>query len=476
MTRRGRLLESFAESLAHPLSYIGAVLALLSGALIIILIVLDLSGFYANPYIGVLTYLILPAAFLLGLILIPLGTMRARRRRARGEEDIYPVLDLNEPRQRRRFLLIGIITAVNVVVFASAAYRGVEFMDSPTFCGRTCHTVMKPEFTAYRFSPHAQVRCVDCHIGRGAGWYVRSKLSGVRQVFAVAFNTYSKPIPTPVENLRPAPETCGECHWPEKFHGDRIRVKTHYQEDEANTPLYTILVLKVGGGNPESGFSRGIHWHVANEVAYTASEDRETIYNVSVRDDDGTVRDFTKAGFEAGTAAAESLEMRVMDCVDCHNRPTHIYQMPEDAVDSAILAETIDRSLPYVRREAVRVLRQDYADEAAAAAAIPESLRAFYAREFPDVLADRGGAVDAAAREVVAIWKRNIFPEMEVNWGSYPDHIGHRNFPGCFRCHDEEHATADGATITQSCDNCHTLLAVEEESPAILDQIFPAAE
>ncbi len=474
MTQRHRRtpLEYVTASLAHPLSFAGAVVAFLTGALLVTLIVLDILGLVKNPYLGAVTYLLLPILFILGLVLIPLGNMRARRRQAQGEEEKYPVMDLNDPGHRRRFLIFGVLTIVNLVIVSAVAYRGVEFMDSVQFCGKTCHTVMKPEHTAYSFSPHARVRCVDCHIGRGADWYVRAKLSGLRQVAAVALHTYSRPIPTPVENLRPARGTCEECHWPAKFHGDRIKVKTHFQEDEANTPNHTVLVVKVGGGSTESGFARGIHWHVANEVRYTASKDRERIYDVSVRYRDGKVREFKRVGSE-DVSAGDSLETRLLDCVDCHNRPTHIYQMPEEAVDAALVDDAMDRTLPYVRREAVRLLRGSYLSEADATTGIADSLRAFYQREYPDVLTQSGDAVDAAARTITAIWRRNIFPDMNITWGTYPNHIGHRDFPGCFRCHDEEHATADGETIAQNCDNCHTLLAVEEESPAVLEQIFP---
>jgi nitrate/TMAO reductase-like tetraheme cytochrome c subunit len=351
----------------------------------------------------------------------------------------------------------------------------VEFMDSVSFCGLTCHTVMKPEYTAYGYSPHARVRCVDCHIGPGADWYVRSKLSGVRQVFAVLFDTYETPIPTPVENLRPARETCEECHWPRKFHGDRIRVRTHHLEDEPSTPATTVLVLKVGGGGSEGREASGIHWHVdpANRIRYAGNKDRSEIYWVEVAGPGGGTREYLKSGHERPSAEEDGAEIRTLDCMDCHNRPTHNFETPEDAVDRMLDTGMIDRSLPYIRREAARVLRTEVADGEAAGRAFPESLRAYYGREYPALAAERDGEIRSAGEALAAAWTRSVFPEMKVTWGTYPEHIGHRNFPGCFRCHDEEHATEAGETISQACDTCHTLLAVEEQSPEILREIFP---
>jgi hypothetical protein len=371
-----------------------------------------------------------------------------------------------------------LLTIVNVVILGTASYKGVEVMDSTAFCGATCHSVMTPEYTAYRRSPHARVKCVACHIGPGADWFVKSKLSGAWQVVATAFDLYPRPIPTPIHNLRPARETCEQCHWPTKFVGDRLKVITHYSDDEANTGLKTVLLMRVGG--VEGRKSQGIHWHVdpAIRIRYLSDESREHIHEVELTRADGTVLTFTRPGEKDGVPAegeaAESPQgWRVMDCVDCHNRPTHIYRMPEDAIDAAIEQGRIDRSLPYVRREGLKLLREDYASHEEARRSIADRLGAFYSEQYPQLAADGREKIEQASRVLGDLFCTNVFPSMKVEWGTYPSHIGHMNDPGCFRCHDDELQASDGQTVPQDCDTCHTLLAMEEKSPEVLKTLQP---
>jgi hypothetical protein len=348
-------------------------------------------------------------------------------------------------------------------------------MDSTEFCGTTCHSVMEPEHTAYQNSPHARVKCVSCHIGPGAGWFVKSKLSGAWQVVATTFDLYPRPIPTPIENLRPARETCEQCHWPTKFVGDRLKVLTHYGEDEANTEVKTVLLLRVGGVLGRR--SQGIHWHVdpGNRIRYRSDERRETIHEVELTRPDGTVERFHAPGNgpEDGTGTGAEGDWRVMDCVDCHNRPTHIYRTPEKGLDEVLAQGLIDPSLPYVRREGLKALRQDYESHPAAREGIGEALTAFYEESYPDLVRSRAVDIEQAARILADVHNRNVFPDMRVGWGTYPDHIGHMDYPGCFRCHNDEHATESGEVISQDCETCHTLLAMEEEAPEILEQLKP---
>ena len=464
----GELRDFLWRSTREPVGFIGVTLTTFAGILLAVLLVVALLGAPTNPYLGAVTFLVLPAVFVLGLVLVPIGSWRHRRRQAsaRAEAALFPAYDLNLPHVRTRLLLLGVLTLVNLVVLAAAAFKGIEYMDSVQFCGGTCHPVMKPEYTVYRISPHARVRCVDCHIGPGASWFVQSKLSGSRQVLVQLAGTWPRPVETPVENLRPSRETCEQCHWPEKFHGDRLLVRTHFQEDEANTPLETVLLMKIGG-RAESGFSRGIHWHVQNVVEYRADAEREEIPWVRAVREDGSSVEYVQGEVPDSIAARPP---RRMDCVDCHNRPTHIYRLPARALDEALAAGTLPRDLPYLRREALGALTADYVDEAAARAGIARHLTEFYARDYPGL---EGMRIAQAVAATQAIWSRYVFPEMRVTWGTYPDHIGHQEFTGCFRCHDEAHTTADGATISQDCTTCHTLLAMEEERPEVWQTLFP---
>jgi hypothetical protein len=465
-------LRSFFASLSRdPVGLLGCALTTASALLILTLFGLELVGFHGNPYVGILAYLILPGVFLLGLVLIPLGVRRQRRRATRDGRDAsaFPVIDLNLDRTRNVVLTFLVLTMANIVILAVATYKGVEVMESATFCGTTCHTVMQPEYTAYGRSPHASVRCVECHIGPGASWFVRSKLSGAWQVVSVSFHLYDRPIPTPVHNLRPARETCEQCHWPSKFVGDRLRVITRHADDEMNTASKTVLLLRVGG--IEGRVARGIHWHVdpSHELRYRASEDRETIHEVELRVADGTTKRFRGPTADANPDG----EWRVMDCVDCHNRPTHVHRQPDDEIDQAIERHTIDGTLPYVHREGLRLLRENHASHEEARRAIAAGLDRFYVESYPDLARTKAAEIAQAGRALGDAYAYNVFPDMNVTWGTYPNHLGHRDFPGCFRCHDDEHKSADGNAISQDCSTCHTLLAVEEPNPEILSTLNP---
>ena len=428
-----------------------------------------------HPYVGILLFLILPALFLLGLILVPIGILLRRRKlRAAGElPTLYPAIDLGTPMVRNGLLFVGVATLLNVLIFGFASYRGVSYMDSTTFCGLTCHTVMAPEYSAYQNSPHARVECVDCHIGPGAGWFVRSKLSGLRQVFAVTLKTYSRPIPSPVEYLRPARETCEQCHWPQRFSGDKFLVKTNYKDDEKNTPLTTALVLKIGGGTrPGSAGIHGRHLDIGSRIHYISiDEHRQVIPVVYYTDDQGKTVEYVSSDIKATKEQLAKGESRAMDCIDCHNRPTHAFELPENAVDLRMSRGAISTELPYIRKKAVELLKADYPDRDTARARIVEGITAYYRSTYPDIYNSKRALVEQAADAVAAVYLRNIFPDMKVTWGVHPNNLGHNDFPGCFRCHDGSHSSADGQTISNDCTACHNLLAVQEENPKVLKDL-----
>jgi nitrate/TMAO reductase-like tetraheme cytochrome c subunit len=426
-----------------------------------------------HPYVGIVLFLILPFLFVLGLLLIPAGIFWQRRRLAReGRVPAeYPSIHLHSPAVRNILLLVGGATVLNVAMLGTATHKGVEYMDSNQFCGLTCHTVMEPEYTAFLDSPHSRVGCAQCHIGPGAGWFVKSKLSGVRQVLAVARGSYSRPIPSPVHDLRPARETCEQCHWPAKFVGDKFVVRTKYGDDEANTPATTVLVLKVGGhtGNGAVGI-HGRHLDAEKErINYVSTDERrELIPKVTYRDDKGELVDYVSEDVKATPAELAQGESRMMDCVDCHNRPSHAFELPEKAVDRAIGEGRISRALPFVKRKTVELLRKEYADRATAERQITSGLVDYYRTTYPEVYRQRRTLVESASVAAKAIYLRNVFPDMKVSWGVHPNHIGHEDFLGCFRCHDESHKAKDGRTITQDCSACHTILAQDETDPKVL--------
>jgi hypothetical protein len=464
--------ESRSDLLRHPLSLAGAALATVCGSLVAVFFVASMAGYEGNPYQGMVVYVVVPSLLVVGLLLIPVGAWLERRRLVRlaasGElEPPLPVINLNSPRTRKLGLAFLALTTVNLLLLGIASYKGLEVMDSTAFCG-SCHSVMDPEASAHARSPHARVRCVECHIGPGAGWFVKSKLSGSWQLVSVMFHLYPRPIPTPVHALRPARDTCEQCHWPTKFVGDRLKVITHHADDASSTPIKTVLLVHVGGAQGVS--SRGIHWHVDQGVKlrYQADEKREKVAAIELTSADGTARRWEAPGPPAGGGA-----WRDMDCIDCHNRPTHVYRTPEDEVDAAFLHGRLDPRLPFLRREAIKALRAEYPGKAEAVTGLRESLRGFYAAQPLPAGAASAALVDAAAAELAAIWGRNVWPQMKIGWGTYPTFLGHEQAPGCFRCHDGEHATREGQAVSGDCDLCHTILAQEEKSPAILKQLAP---
>ncbi len=330
---------------------------------------------------------------------------------------MYPRIDLNDPGQRSAVISFGAFVAVFVMLSGAGSYKAYEFTDSVQFCGQTCHTVMKPEFTAYQLSPHARVGCVECHVGSGATWYVKSKLSGTRQVFAAVFNTFPRPIPTPVHNLRPAQETCEECHWPKKFYGAQLKVFTHYGSDEKNTPRQIRMLIKTGGGDPATGAPSGIHWHmnISNEIDYVAADEkRQLISYIHVKDMQGQVTDYYAQDSTLTKDQIAKAPRHRMDCVDCHNRPTHIYIPPDQAVDQALLAHRLDVSLPYIKQQAVAALTGKYDTTEAAVQAIAHDIDGFYESKYPEVAKNKQLEIRNAIDEVQQIFRRTTFPEMKV--------------------------------------------------------------
>lgn len=468
----------------RPAVYLGHNTITLAGAVLTTSSAITLIGFWVfdivgggnvHPYVGLIFFLMLPSIFALGLVMIPTGALWRRHQLILAGElpTHYPQVDFSKLLLRRAFAWVSGLTMANVVIFSVASYRGVEYMDSPKFCGQTCHTVMQPEFTAYENSPHQRVACVQCHIGPGASWFVKSKLSGVRQVFAVTLHTYHRPIPSPVYQLRPARETCEQCHWPQKFTGDKFIVRTKYSDDEKNTPLTTVLVLKVGGRSWQGSVGiHGRHLDVKSRIQYVSTDrQRQVIPEVNYLDDTGKEAEFVTTDSKPTPEQLAAGEHRTMDCMDCHNRPTHTFQLPDRAVDEAMSQGRISPDLPYIKKKAVEVLRVNYPDRTTATQQIAASLDDFYRTSYPDAYRDKRALVDTAVGQVQDIYLRNIFPRMNVTWGTYPNNLGHQEFQGCFRCHDGSHSTADGRTITNDCDACHTLLAVEEPNPKILSEL-----
>jgi hypothetical protein len=485
MFRPFRALVAFLPRLwTNWLTLFGAVITSICAIAILTALAIDLTSAGLNPYASTILFLIMPALFALGLSLIPLGLYLDRRRQRKhvGEAGaIDPLLEglgraMASSVARKRVLFVMIMTVANVVIFATVAHRAVTFMETPRFCGNLCHSVMQPELDAYNSSPHNRVACVECHVGTGAVSAVRAKMSGLRQLWGVASGTYHRPIQTPVHNLRSASETCENCHDPARFARPKLGFRVRYKDDEGNTPQVTAMTFNLGGRDPATGEEHGIHWHASHrfQVRYEVLDDKRQVIGRIQKLDNGKVVD-EWLPTKGGTVR----ELRTMDCVDCHNRATHIYDgTPENAVNRALARGLLDRKVPWLRKTALAVLAGATPPRESATEYFRKALEEGYRREHPAQV-PAAASLDAAARALGALYRRNVYPAMKLSWNQYPSNIGHGGpDPGdtkaqCFRCHAGDHKTADGREISSKCESCHEVIAKDELPDDLPDEIRP---
>jgi hypothetical protein len=447
------------------ISYVGAVTAILAFAAFVFLLIFHaLGGAVHAPYAGLVIFILIPAFLIFGLLLIPVGMLfewwRWKRHKAPSIPE-YPELDLNNPRHRRAVLIFGTVSLVLVFLSVYGSYQALQYTESVAFCGTLCHRVMQPEYVSHKYSAHARVRCVDCHVGPGAGAFFRSKMQGVVQVYDVATHSYPRPIPFPIINLRPARAICEQCHWPEKFFGAQEIKTVHFLPDKQNTRWVISLLLKVGGGGPWNPGARGIHWHVGRytRIEFIATEEQlQTIpwvRYVDLRTGKATV--YTASGAPPADQIPAS-KIHTMDCMDCHDRPTHIFRSPSDLVNRAMAAGYIDPALPGVKNVGATLLAENYGSTQVALKAIAHGMNSYYTKNYPEVARERSAQLSAAVSWLQAAYRENFFPYMKVRWDTYADNIGHLNSLGCYRCHDGLHKSPDGHVIGKNCTKCHTII------------------
>ena len=448
----------------NPISIGGAVIAAGTAVLIASLLYIQAVQRDSNPYLGVVVYMALPPVLILGLVLIPIGMIRQRRifeRTGQAPVPQWPHIDLNLRTHRNAFFVFLFGSVAFGLISIVGGYQAYHYTESVTFCGKTCHVIMTPEHTAYQNSPHARVACVACHVGPGAGWYAKSKLSGLYQVYATARNIYPKPIPTPIKSLRPAQETCEQCHWPEKFFGMQLRRFDHYMYDENNTFWPVSMLVKTGGGDPKLTETSGIHWHmnISLKVEYIArDEQREDIPWVRVTDLEGHVTIYQDKTSPMSEEQMRTAEIRRMDCVDCHNRPSHKYNPPDRLVDLAIATGQVDPALPGIKKIATEAMAGEYETQEAALDSIANKILASYTANHPEILESNRGALDRAIAATQQYFSQNMFPEMKVRWNRYHDNLGHFLYPGCMRCHDGNHVSDAGEVVSKDCSSCHIIM------------------
>ncbi len=448
------------------ITLIGGGLAILALLMIILLMLVESISEETSPYVGIITFVILPVFMLIGTAVAAFGVLRQHHRRRLGlaATEQLPRIDLNNPTHLHATLFIIAGGVLVLGLSGIGSFKAYEYTDSDEFCGTMCHEVMQPEYTAFSVSPHARVGCVKCHIGPGAKWFAKSKLSGAYQVYAVLADKVPRPIETPIKNLRPSRDTCEQCHWPAHFHDDKLVVHDYFGYEDDNTHWRLHLLMKIGGGGEGAGPTKGIHWHmnIDNTVEYVATDrKRLEIPWVSSTRADGSKVIYRSTEVDISDEEIAAAEKREMDCIDCHNRPTHHYNPPARMINRAMAEGKIDPTLPGIKSVLVELLSDEYETTEQALTGIADGVRSHYSEDYPDVTQTQNEAIESAISKAQMLFKTNIFPEMKVSWREFPDHIGHLNTPGCFRCHDGLHETEDGVVLTRDCNICHTIIAQE---------------
>jgi hypothetical protein len=447
------------------LTIIGSIIAGINLILILLLFVISTIFNKANTNLGLFIYIILPGFMILGLLLIPVGMIRERknvRKKDVPETKRLPRIDLNDPSHRNAFVIFTITTIVVLVLSTMGSFEAYHMTESVEFCGTLCHQVMEPENTAYQNSPHANVLCVECHVGSGASWYVKSKISGLRQVYAVLTNTYPRPIPTPLHDLRPARETCEKCHWPQKFYARSLWTKKYFLADSLNTEWDIILQMKTGPEYSGLGLIEGIHWHInpAVNIEYISENDkRENITYVKYSNKTtGEVTIYRNADNPVSDSLITASETRTMDCIDCHNRPSHNYNSPNVYFDKAMLTGEVSKDIPFFKKVSMGVLRETFSTNDTAMLKISDGISSYYKSDLSDYYAKNKSLIDTSIATIQLAYSQNTFPKMKVAYDLYPEHIGHLETNGCFRCHNGSFKADNGRTITKDCNLCHTIV------------------
>ncbi|HLF17413.1 MAG TPA: NapC/NirT family cytochrome c [Candidatus Omnitrophota bacterium] len=464
--------KKFSDFFYNIVTYVGVLIALFVFILECFLFGIDFLTEGYNVYLGIFTYALLPPFLIFGLLLIPVGALWKRHRVLKGFAPRKPktlFLDPSVATHRNAIFVFIIGTGILIVMTAVGSYKAFHYTESVHFCGITCHQVMRPQYTTYLQSPHARVKCVECHIGEGADWYVRSKLSGMRQVYHTLKGDFSKPIETPIKNLRPAKETCEKCHWPNKFYNSFEIRRTYYLTEENEPPQwYLRMLVQVGGSEKED---LGIHAHmdVNNDIYYYAEDKkRQKITWIKSVDKQGKETIYTSPDYKLETKELPAELIREMDCMDCHNRPTHQVNAPFRIMNKAMYEGAIDATIPSIKKKVLEVLTKDYTSTPEAVTSIKNELLNYYQKKHSEYYLAHQGSIEKAIGHIVYLYEHNFFPEMKVRWDIYEENIGHMTSNGCFRCHDNEHTAEDGKTISRDCNICHMI--IEQGPPGMTEK------
>jgi nitrate/TMAO reductase-like tetraheme cytochrome c subunit len=471
------LLGGFSKNWLRPVLFFGNNPISLIGGAITSASAMTLIGFWIiavvghggsnNPYLGIIFDLCLPALFIFGLALIPVGIwFRHRRLKAAGQlPATFPEINFADPIFRHGIDFVIVATFINFVIVGTASYRGVAYMDTTSFCGQTCH-VMKPEFSAYHFAPHAGVACTDCHVAPGVPGYIHAKVNGTKQLLMVVLHNYPRPIMADGK-VPAARDTCVHCHNPQRLSSDKLLVSSSYGDDEKNSVTRSLALMHIGGKD-EFGNLSGIHGaHLAHIEFISTDTTNQTIPWVSKKNSDGSVVEYSVADSKAVSTG----QRHVMDCIDCHNRAAHSFETPAEALNKDMALGAPNAVLPFAHKQGMALIKASYASEEEAKEKITSGFKDFYRTQYPLIWQNKRTQVEQGALALADIYGRNVFPFMKVGWGSHPNNLGHNDYPGCFRCHDGNHNTKAGKSIPNDCSMCHNLLAIDEPNPKLLTEM-----
>ncbi len=448
----------------HPLAAFGGALIIAGGFVFLLLLLVDFTVGTKNPFTSLITYVVIPLLITLGGVIFLISIflqIRSAKRRGEKVRFRFAIDPTDKVYMRNLWLFLGILGVIVLLMIYSGS-KAYEATDSVAFCGETCHIVMEPQSVTYHNSPHAKILCVDCHIGPGASFFVKSKYDGIKQLFATVLDKFPRPIETPISSLRPAQETCEGCHWPQQFYGDKLVARTYYRTDRENSPWTINLLLKIGGGQYKTGIEDGIHWHMLtqNRIEYIASDPkRQNIPWIRKIDPQGDTTIYVEPGAEFPDPDNPDTEIRLFDCMDCHNRPSHAFLAPANGLNLALSTRNISPELPYIRQVGLDLLNDYYETRENAHAAISYGLMKYYKKNHPDIAKNKLAQIRQAIETLIRIYDDGFFPEMKTDYRARENNLSHFVNDGCFRCHDGVKEDQYGNTISNNCRNCHLIVA-----------------
>lgn len=476
MNKSMEVIMDFLKILVRSrVSMAGAVVSGLIFPVLVILLFIDMQGIVQNPYFGFLIYMVMGPLFVIGLITMLVGQILFRDREEIGLFTLEYIREqLNMPgrfiRVRKLIYISSFLAFFTLVVIGVVSYTGFHYTETIGFCGQFCHDVMEPQYISHLNSPHSRIACVKCHISGSSDLATRSKVSGVKMIFSTIFGKYERPIKNPIQSLRPDREVCEQCHRPEVFHGDKLYIKDYFLADEQNTQVQTVLLMRIGSSGYRDGKAQGIHWHVSpdHHTYYrSARDEQDRITEVKLVDHDGRMFIFNNQQ-EPADKRLVAEGYRLMDCMDCHNRPTHVFLPATEAIDRKIGGGAIPRTLPFIKKAALEVIRKKYNSKEEARRGIASGIKDWYAENRPDVPANRQAELEQAVNAIYQAWAENVFPEMGIGWETYRNNLAHESGKGCFRCHFDGFQTTEGRGIPSGCDLCHFILAERQPAPDIM--------